>query len=128
MQRTGLALAGAAGALFVGTHVGSIVTPLMTEGFLVVMMIAGAAGFYLGIDTPPHRFLALDTEFAGKIDTGEFLTAVGTFLATLSSFISVALIVYGRDPRVSSTFLLMVGWLAGTVMQIGAGALSRWRR
>jgi hypothetical protein len=133
LQRTGLAMAGAAGALFVATHVGSTFTALMSEGFLVVMMIAGAIGFYLGIDTPPHRFLGLDTEFvkgwtAGRIDLAEFLTAVGTFLAALTAFVSVALIVLGRDPRLGSTFLLTAGWMIGTLMQIIAGTIARIRR
>ena len=60
------------------------IAPLMTQGFLLVMMIAGAAGFYLGIDTPPHRFLGVDTGlpkdwFPGKIDATELLSAAGTF-------------------------------------------------
>jgi len=133
LERSGLAMAGAAGALFVATHVGSNLIQLMTQGFLIVMMIAGAAGFYLGIDTPPHRFLALDTGIAkgwsaGKIDAAEFLTAVGTFLAALTAFVSVALIVFGREPRVGSTFLIFIGWLIGTVMQVVAGAITRIRR
>jgi hypothetical protein len=132
LERTGLAMAGAAGALFVGTHTGSTFTALMTEGFLVVMMIAGAIGFYLGIDTPPHRYVGLDTGLfkgwsAGEIDAAEFLTAVGTFLAALTAFFSVALIVLGRDPRLGSTFLLTAGWLLGTVMQIVAGVITRMR-
>jgi hypothetical protein len=133
LERTGLAMSGAAGALFVATHLGSNFMALMTQGFLVVMMIAGGAGFYLGIDTPPHRFLGLDTEFAkgwsaGKISATEFLSAVGTFLAALTAFVSVALIVLGREPLVSSAFLIFAGWLIGTVMQIVAGAIARARR
>jgi hypothetical protein len=133
LERTGLAMAGAAGALFVGTHVGSTFIPLMTEGFLIVIMIAGAIGFYLGIDTPPHRFLGLETPTfgdwsAGKIDIGEFLSAVGTFLSALTAFVSVALIVLGRDPRIAPTFLLAAGWLIGTMMQIVAGTIARMRR
>jgi hypothetical protein len=133
LERSGLAMAGAAGALFVGTHVGSNFLQLMSEGFLIIMMIAGAAGFYLGIDTPPHRSLELDTEVArgwsaGKISATEFLSAVGTFLAALTAFVSVALIVFGREPRVSSTFLIFAGWLLGTLMQIIAGAIARARR
>ena len=133
LERMGLAMVGAAGALFVATHVGSTFMQLMTEGFLVVMMIAGGIGFYLGIDTPPHRFLGLDTELvkgwsAGPIDAAEFLTAVGTFLAALCAFVSVVLIVIGRDPLIGSTFLLTAGWGIGTVMQIVAGAIARWRR
>ena len=53
LERTGLAMAGAAAGLFVAAHVGSSIAALTTQGFLLIMMIAGAIGFYLGIDTPP---------------------------------------------------------------------------
>src|SRR5882724_9625522 len=52
LERIGLAMAGAACGLFVSAHVGSTISFLTTQGFLLFMMIAGAAGFYLGIDTP----------------------------------------------------------------------------
>src|SRR6202158_2073365 len=97
LERIGLALAGAACGLFVATHVGSSIAALTSEGFLVVMMIGGAIGFYLGIDTPPLAFHEPDGEpskgdSSGKIDTAEFLSAVGTFLATLVAFVSVGVI------------------------------------
>ncbi|MDU6135296.1 MAG: hypothetical protein E6645_08820, partial [Bradyrhizobium sp.] len=56
LERSGLALAGAACGLFVGAHVGSSVPALTTQGFLLLMMVSGAFGFYLGIDTPQIPF------------------------------------------------------------------------
>ena len=56
LERIGLAMAGAACGLFVAAHVGSRIGMLTSQGFIVVMMIAGAIGFYLGIDTPPLPF------------------------------------------------------------------------
>ncbi|MDE2244229.1 MAG: hypothetical protein KGK01_17910, partial [Bradyrhizobium sp.] len=56
LERIGLAMAGAACGLFVGVHVGSSIAALTSQVFLVVMMIGGAIGFYLGIDTPPLVF------------------------------------------------------------------------
>jgi hypothetical protein len=56
LERIGLAMAGASSGLFVGTYVGSSIAALTSQGFLVVMMIGGAIGFYLGIDTPPLAF------------------------------------------------------------------------
>ncbi len=44
LERTGLAMAGAASGLFVAAHVGSIVFPLASEGFIIVMMLSGAVG------------------------------------------------------------------------------------
>jgi len=130
LERAGLAMAGAAAGLFVGTHVGSAIAAFPSIAFLIVMMIAGAVGFYLGIDTPPHRFRALSTEItrgwsAGKIDIAELLTAVGTFLAALTFLISVFLIVLGLEPHISWTVVLFVAWVAGTLMQIVAGTMSR---
>ena len=52
LERSGLAMAGAASGLFVAAHVGSSIAALTSQGFLLIMMLAGAVGFYLGIDTP----------------------------------------------------------------------------
>jgi len=64
-------------------HVGSSIAALTSEGFLVVMMIGGAIGFYLGIDTPPWLFMdqmaILQKRFRRKIDTAELLSAVAHF-------------------------------------------------
>src|SRR5450759_2959661 len=123
LERIGLALAGAACGLFVATYVGSSIAALTSEGFLVVMMIGGAIGFYLGIDTPPLAFHGPNGDpskggSGGKIDTAEFLSAVGTFLATLTAFVSVGVIVLHENPHVFWTITIMAGWLAGLMMQI----------
>jgi hypothetical protein len=105
LERIGLAMAGASSGLFVGAHVGSSFAALTSQSFLVVMMIGGAIGFYLGIDAPPLAFHGPNSEpskggSSGKIDTAEFLSAVGTFLATLSAFVSVGVIVLRENPRI----------------------------
>ena len=105
LERLGLAMAGASCGLFVAVHVGSSIAALTSQGFLAVMMIGGAIGFYLGIDTPPLAFHGPSGEpikdgTDGKIDTAEFLSAVGTFLATLTAFVSVGLIVLRENPRI----------------------------
>jgi hypothetical protein len=83
LERLGLAMAGAAGGLFVGAHVGSSIAALTSQAFLLAMMIAGAAGLYLGIDTPPLPFKSAEPQGA-RIDAAELLSAVGTFLAALA--------------------------------------------
>jgi hypothetical protein len=133
LERIGLAMAGASSGLFVGVHVGSSLATFASQGFLVVMMIGGAIGFYLGIDTPQLAFQTPIGESAkggssGNIDTPEFLSAVGTFLATLTAFLSVGVIVLHEDPRTSWTVLTMLGWVVGVVMQISAGAIARTRK
>jgi hypothetical protein len=128
LERIGLAMAGAASGLFVAVHVGSSIASLTSQGFLLVMMISGAVGFYLGIDTPP----APDTEHSkgssgGGIDAAEFLSAVGTFLAALTAFVSVSVIVLRESPELYWTIIIMLGWLVGVAMQIVAGAIARIR-
>ena len=131
LERSGLALAGAACGVFVGAHVGSSVPWLTTQGFLLIMMLSGAFGFYLGIDTPPQPFHPHEEEGppAGRqIDAAEFLSAVGTFLATLAAFLSVAIIILREPPDIAWTWLIMAGWVAGVAMQIIAGAIARARK
>jgi len=125
LERLGLAMAGAACGLFVSAHVGSSISALTSQGFLLVMMIAGAVAFYIGIDTPQLPFHGDDDP---KIDTAEFLSAVGTFLATLAAFFAVGIIILREEPRIGWTWLIMAGWSVGIVMQIVAGAKARMRR
>ena len=127
LERLGLAMAGAASGLFVGVLVGSNVDLLTSQGFLLLMMIGGAVGFYLGIDTPPLRFHPANGG-VDEIDTAEFLSAVGTFLATGSAFASVGAIVLRHNPHIAWTSMIMAGWLIGVTMQIISGAIARLRR
>src|SRR3954470_22340883 len=102
LERLGLAMAGAASGLFVGAHVGSSIAALTSQLFLLLMMIGGAVGFYLGIDTPALPFRKPDqpaTAGSGEpIDAAELLSAVGTFLAALTAFVSVGAIVLRENP------------------------------
>jgi hypothetical protein len=128
LERVGLALAGAACGLFVAAHVGSSVAALTSEGFIVIMMMSGAFGFYLGIDTPPMIFQGSNNgPSGGEIDATELLSAIGTFLATLTAFVSVSVIVFREDPHIFWTAMIMVGWVVGVSMQIVSGAIARAR-
>ena len=131
LERLGLAMAGAASGLFVAALVGSSFALLTSQAFLLFMMMGGAVGFYLGIDTPPlpfHPENAASNGTTGQIDSAEFLSAVGTFLATFSAFASVGVIVLRNDPHIAWTGAIMAGWVVGVVMQITAGAIARIRR
>lgn len=131
LERSGLAMAGAAAGLFVAAHVGTSIGALTSQGFLLIMMIVGAVGFYLGIDTPQVPFQEPHEEPAdgvsGKVDTAELLSAVGTFLAALTAFVSVGVILLRADPHLVLTSMVMAGWLVGVTMQIVAGAIARIR-
>ena len=125
-------MAGAACGLFVAIHVGSSIAALTSQAFLLLMMIGGAIGFYLGIDTPPLALHGQNSEpsrgvSGGKIDTAEFLSAAGTFLATLTAFVSVGVIVLREEPHIFWTIAVMLGWVVGLTMQIIAGAIARAR-
>jgi hypothetical protein len=130
LERSGLALAGAACGVFVGAHVGSSIPWLTTQGFLVLMMLSGAFGFYLGVDTPTRPFDPDEegTPAGSRIDAAEFLTAFGTFLATLTAFVSVAIIILREPPHIAWTWAIMAGWVAGVAMQIIAGTIARARK
>jgi hypothetical protein len=133
LERLGLAMAGAASGLFVAALVGTSHAALTNQAFLLMMMIGGAVGFYLGIDTPPLPFTAsngrpADGAWVGKIDTPELLSAIGTFLAALSAFACVGVIVLRRDPHLAWVWTIMAGWVVGVTMQIVAGAIARLRR
>jgi|ERR1700716_387849 hypothetical protein len=132
LERTGLAMVGAASGLLVAAHVGSSIALLTSQLFLVIMMIGGGIGFYLGIDIPPLAFHASGQELSGrgpggKVDAAEFLSAVGTFLAAIAVFASVSVIVFRNDPHIFWTIMIMLGWVAGVGMQTAAGAIARIR-
>lgn len=129
-ERLGLAMAGAASGLFVGAHTGSTISALTSEGFLLFMMIGGAVGFYLGIDTPQlslHPGNGAKSGLLAQIDAAELLTAIGTFCAALTAFASVLVIVMREEPHIFWTVLILVGWVLGISMQIVAGAIARIR-
>jgi len=126
LERLGLAMAGAACGLFVSAHVGSSISFLTSQAFLLFMMIAGAIAFYLGIDTPQMPFHPEDDR--NTIDTAEFCSAVGTFFATLTAFVSVGIIILREEPQLAWTVLIGLGWTLGIVMQIVGGAKARMRK
>ena len=126
-------MAGAASGLFVAALVGTSIAALTNQAFLLLMMLGGAVGFYLGIDTPPLPFNATggqpsDRDWVGKIDAPELLSAVGTFLAAFSAFASVGVIVLRHDPHIAWISMIMAGWCVGVTMQIVAGTIARRRR
>jgi hypothetical protein len=69
-----------------------------------------------------------DDAWDGKIDGPELLSAIGTFLAALSAFACVGMIVLRHDPHLAWIWMIMAAWVTGVVMQIVAGAIARLRR
>ena len=124
LERIGLAMAGAACGLFVGAYVGSAIPPLTTQGFLMLTMLLGVVGFYLGIDTPQLPF----DEAHSHIDAAEFLSSAGTLCATFAALVSVAVIVLRLEADSVLPWLALIGWIAGVAMQIVAGTKARMRK
>src|SRR5262245_7045936 len=128
LERIGLAMAGAASGVFVAAHTGSTISALTSQAFLLAMMIGGAIGYYLGIDTPQLAFHPANGSKSGaRIDAAELLSAVGTFCATLTAFASVGVIVLREEPHIIWTVLMLIGWVLGISMQIVAGTIARMR-
>jgi hypothetical protein len=128
LERIGLAMAGAASGLFVAAHTGSAIAALTSQAFLLGMMLGGAIGFYLGIDTPQLAFHPSNGGKSGaRIDAAELLSAVGTFCAALTAFASVFVIILREEPHIVWSVLILVGWVLGISMQIVAGTIARIR-
>jgi hypothetical protein len=127
LERSGLAMAGAASGVFVAAHTGSAISALTSQAFLLAMMIGGAIGFYLGIDTPQLAFDGERSKATTRIDAAELLSAVGTFCAALTAFASVGVIVLREEPHIVWTVLMLIGWVLGISMQIVSGTIARIR-
>jgi hypothetical protein len=133
LERTGLALTGAACGLFVAAHVGKADIDLIGSTVAVLaMMFYGTAGFYLGIDLPPvppdhYMHLPLRHGLGSSWDAVELLSAAGTFLAAVTAVVSVSSIILDEIARLGTALLISFGWTAGATMQIAAGIIARMR-
>jgi len=131
LERTGLALTGAACGLFVAAHVGRADIDLIgSAGMVLAMMLYGAAGFYLGIDLPQippdHQMrLPLRHGLGTRADAVMLMSAAGTFLASVAAFVSVSSIVLDETAPASAAILISVSWAIGATMQIAAGIVAR---
>jgi hypothetical protein len=133
LERTGLALTGAACGLFVAAHVERANIELIGSAAVVLaMMLYGAAGFYLGIDLPPvprdhYMHLPLRHGLGSSWDTVELLSAAGTFLAAVAAVVSVSSIILDETARPVPAILIGLCWAIGATMQIIAGIVARKR-
>lgn len=94
-------------------------------GFIALMIVIGSTGFYLGIDIPQPPSAQLAGPAKGNLV--ELLGAQGTFLAAISTLISVWAIVFDEIPSRIWEFAIGSWWVLGVVMQIGAGLTGRLR-
>ena len=124
IERSALAMAGAMCGTFVAAQLAQTeITLFGSLGFIVVMVLTGGVGFYLGIDIPR---LPLSRRRPG-IDPVELMSAAGTFLATMAAMISVYGLVFDVPPQHFSGTVICSWWLLGVIMQTGAGSIGRLR-
>jgi hypothetical protein len=129
-ERTGRAIVGGAGGLYVAVGLMRMETELFRNEWMVLLMILyGAFGFYVGIDLPNR--LAQTVKFARPgewsfgTDAAALASAAGTFFAAIAVFLSVGIIVLDETVRDGVRVLVGSCWAIGTSFQIAAGAIGR---
>jgi hypothetical protein len=115
----------------VAVHIARSEVNLIGSGAVIALvMIYGAAGFYLGIDLPPPpeklRELPL-RKLGSKADAVKLLSAAGTFLTAIAAVIAVTSIIVDEVARPGGAVAVFLAWLIGLSMQIAAGIIARSR-
>ena len=105
-------------------------TELFRNGWMVLlMMLYGAFGFYLGIDLPSRLAQTVQVRRPGEwsfdTDAAAMASAAGTFFAAIAVFLSVGIIVFDHAMRDGFSVLVACCWAIGTSFQIAAGAIGR---
>jgi hypothetical protein len=125
LERSGLAMAGAACGLFVAAYMARTEIEMLSAAWLILaVMVMGAVGFYLGIDVPPSPNALQEGSGPDRV---EILSAAGTFLAALTTLASVAIVLLDFYPRLIWPAIILLGWLLGAILQIAAGTIARLR-
>jgi hypothetical protein len=125
LERSGLAMVGAACGLFVAAYMARTQVEALSAAWLILaVMIVGALGFYLGVDVPPPAKAPGEGEGPDRV---EILSAAGTFLAALMTLVSVAVVILDLYPRLFWPAIILLGWLVGAILQIAAGIIARIR-
>jgi hypothetical protein len=120
VERISFAMAGVACGTFVAAAVGRADAALLQSTWLILTIIAvGGVGFYTGIDLPPRH------HSRPGFDPACVLGPAGMFLTSASALASVTLLVLGADLRSGWLTLIAAGWIAGTALQVAAGAVAR---
>ncbi|MDA9544270.1 hypothetical protein ACM43_06820 [Bradyrhizobium sp. CCBAU 45321] len=130
LERSGLAMVGGAGGLYVALGLMRMESDLFrNEEIALLMMLYGAFGFYLGIDLPSRLVQTVQVrrpgEWSFETDAAAMASAAGTFFAAIGVFLSVGIIVFDHTMRNEFSVLVGCSWAIGTLFQIAAGAISR---
>jgi hypothetical protein len=129
LERSGLAMLGASGGLFVAARLAKTDVEVLTFPIIVLLLVVyGALGAYLGIDLPPQPCDASRGD-GDSVNTRsrwiERLSSGGTFLGALAAFVSIYSIVVDEGAQNGWTLTIGLAWLVGVSMQIVAGIVAR---
>ena len=130
LERIGLAMVGGAGGLYVAVGLMRMENELFrNEWMVLLMMLYGAFGFYVGIDLPSRLARTVKftrpEEWTFGTDAAAMASAAGTFFAAIAVFLSVGIIVLDHTVRDGFSVLVACCWAIGTSFQIAAGAIGR---
>src|SRR5437016_11403083 len=111
IERIGLAAIGSSCGLYVAAGLMRRGNELSGSVWIVLlMMLYGAFSFYVGIDLPrrsARRSASIQRQRWSPDTAVEILSAVGVFLAAITSFVSVGIIIL--DETVSDGLLALIG-------------------
>jgi len=129
LERSGLAMLGASGGLFVAARLAKTEVEVLTFPIIVLLLVVyGALGAYLGIDLPPQPCDASRGDDDGanlRSRWIERLSSGGTFLGAFAAFVSIYSIVVDDGAQNAWTLSIGLVWLVGVSMQIVAGVVAR---
>ncbi|MBP1296275.1 MULTISPECIES: hypothetical protein [Bradyrhizobium] len=130
LERIGLATVGASCGMYVGAALMHLKGELFgSDWFIWLVMLFGAFSFYIGIDLPGRPAQRSTSRLPGERTTGtdaaEILSAAGTFVAAITAFLCVNMIVLDHVVSDGSIVLIACCWAIGCSLQIAAGTVSR---
>ena len=130
LERIGLATVGASCGMYVTAALMRLEGELFGSGwFIWLVMIFGAFSFHIGIDLPGRPAQRSTSRLPGErspgTDAAEIFSAAGTFIAAITAFLCVSMIVFDHVVSEGSIVLIACCWAIGCSLQIAAGTVSR---
>jgi hypothetical protein len=132
IERIGLAAIGGSSGLYVAAGLMRREIELSGSGWIVLlMMLYGAYGFYVGIDLPgrsARRSVSIQRQGGNRGTAIGILSAAGTFLAAIATFVSVSIIIL--DETLPDGLMTLTGscWVIGSSFLTAAGIIARRSR
>ncbi|PJG51579.1 hypothetical protein CVM73_30545 [Bradyrhizobium forestalis] len=130
LERIGLAAVGASGGLYVGATLLRQKAGLFESGWIVlVTMLYGALGFYVGIDLSGNVAAQRPTSSISEEWNGsepvEIMSAAGTFGAAIAATLSVSILVLDQNLPNGLIGFVAGCWAVGSSLQVAAGTMAR---